>query len=439
MNSNVLQLLDRVDSLEKLVCRLHEQLHQLQSPFHTPAQSTHANSCLLVNNATQTDTNDYDTTPMDLEILSEKIRQCQNQDKDIGTLKYFINRNIMPEAKEISNFQPRMRRYLWQLSRFVVQDDIVYRKRMNSDRVTATLQLVVPSNLVPDVLRTFHPPVGHVTLQRTLENTTKHMFWPFMQRDITNFSNTCNICHNARTGPETSLPHDQPPSSMIQKAVCAITELTKDFINCTSSRNDQPHAKHKSMRPRKRSRKNTQLRSQNAGIHHHSPPANNHPNLPPQKAQTHISPPRDQPHTLPPKDCRSHSPPREHLPPRDDNNYPMDSRGTSYSHDSPPRDFRDHLPPRDLRARSSEWNFRDHSPPRDFHDHSPLRELYDYSPPRDYRYNSPPRDFHYHASPREFQDHLPPPDHHSHTSIQRDFHYNPPLMDDRHSLPRDVF
>ena len=299
MNGNVLQLLDRVDSLEKLVCRLHEQLHQLQSPFHTPAQSTHANSCLLVNNATQTDTNDYDTTPMDLEILSEKIRQCQNQDKDIGTLKYFINRNIMPKAKEISNFQPRMRRYLWQLSRFVVQDDIVYRKRMNSDRVTATLQLVVPSNLVPDVLRTFHPPVGHVTLQRTLENTTKHMFWPFMQRDITNFSNTCNICHNARTGPETSLPHDQTPSSMIQKAVCAITELTKDFINCTSSRNDQPHAKHKSMRPRKRSRKNTQLRSQNAGIHHHSPPANNHPNLPPQKAQTHISPPRDQPHSAP--------------------------------------------------------------------------------------------------------------------------------------------
>ena len=139
-NSYVLQLLDRVDSLEKLVCRLQEQLHQLQSSVHTShelkhpshAQQACANYCHLVTDSTQTANNSY-VSPMDFESLTKKIGQCQNEDGDIRLVKYFINHNIIPETNEILNFQPRTRRYLWQLSRFVVQDDIVYRKRMAAD------------------------------------------------------------------------------------------------------------------------------------------------------------------------------------------------------------------------------------------------------------------------------------------------------------------
>ena len=147
---------------------------------------------------------------MDNQTLGERIRQCQNQDRDITALKYFITHNITPEVKEISNFQPKMRRYLWHLSRFVVQDNIVYRKKMDSNRMTETLQLVVPSSLVPDILHTLHPSVGHVSLERTLETTSKHLFWPFMHRDITNFASTCNLCQSNGVDHETLL-HKQEP------------------------------------------------------------------------------------------------------------------------------------------------------------------------------------------------------------------------------------
>ena len=129
-----------------------------------------------------------------------------------------------------------------------MKDGTLYRKKMDSDRTTELHQLIVPSSMVPDVLNAFHPAVGHVTLECTITKTAKHFFWPSMNRDITNYSMSCSLCPNTRTCSDSTSVHETP-SFTVQKAVCAITELTKDFINTTKQ---HPSMKRRQTHNRKR-------------------------------------------------------------------------------------------------------------------------------------------------------------------------------------------
>ena len=61
---------------------------------------------------------------IDIQILNSKICASQSQDNDLSTLTYFITHDVAPVADEIKNFQPRMRRYLWQFSRFIIKGEV---------------------------------------------------------------------------------------------------------------------------------------------------------------------------------------------------------------------------------------------------------------------------------------------------------------------------
>ena len=224
--NNVDFLFQRVEFLERTVQNLQQQIAELST--QTSAKSSHC----FRHQSTQTEPSSF-TTPMDLDALKHKVREYQSKDGDINVLKYFIQHNITPEADEIQIFEPRTRRYFWQFSRFVIHDGAVYRKKMDSDRVTELYQLVVPTCLIPEVLQTLHPSCGHVNFDATWDTASKLLFWPYMHSDITNFSKNCSLCQNTSTDSDFATTH-QLPAVTIQKAVCAITELTKDLINISN-------------------------------------------------------------------------------------------------------------------------------------------------------------------------------------------------------------
>ena len=169
-------LLSRIDSLERALHHLQGNFTQLQALLSTSdlsAQLRHSNVVATTCNKTTQTEPSHLLAPMDLETLAHKIGQCQSEDKNVFMLKYLLEHNIKPKAHEISDFEPQMRRLLWQFPRFFLKDGKLFRKRMASDRITEQHQLVVPANMVPDVLNTFHPFDGHVTLECSISTITE--------------------------------------------------------------------------------------------------------------------------------------------------------------------------------------------------------------------------------------------------------------------------
>ena len=110
-------LLLRVDSLEQTLQHLQGKFLKLQSLLSTSDTQPQSRRTYVAPNchvSTQTEPASNFAVPMDPETLTHKIRQCQSDDRDIFMLKYLLEQDIKPKADEISNFHPRMRRYLWQ-------------------------------------------------------------------------------------------------------------------------------------------------------------------------------------------------------------------------------------------------------------------------------------------------------------------------------------
>ena len=79
-----------------------------------------------VDSSTQTSDSDLAPQPCDLHSLTTNVRANQHSDKDISMLKFLIDQDIQLDAHEIQRFAPSMRRYLWQLPRFELHDDLLY-------------------------------------------------------------------------------------------------------------------------------------------------------------------------------------------------------------------------------------------------------------------------------------------------------------------------
>ena len=235
-------LLERVDFLERELIKLQQQLNQMQPKLSTP--SSHTTSHIpTVNQSTQTEPFIDLPAPIDIQILNSKICASQSQDNDLSTLTYFITHDVAPVADEIKHFQPRMRRYLWQFSRFIIKDNAIYRKKFDSNGATEIHQLVVPASQVKAVLQSIHPTAGHQSLAETLEMATHNFFWPYMYRDIVHYTNACKLCQSSEHSHNMQTEHF--PSHPVHDAVCAITKITSDFISSM-----KPRSSCKPKRPR---------------------------------------------------------------------------------------------------------------------------------------------------------------------------------------------
>ena len=127
------------------------------------------------------------------------VQHEQQLDNDIRTVIKFVNQGKRPSERQIRRHNPRIRRLLWQYPKLVLHNDILYRKK--KDKLgNYRLQLVVPSSLVPRVLQELHgdPSSGHFGAHRTLQRAESMCYWPFMNKEITDFCNTCTACESFR-------------------------------------------------------------------------------------------------------------------------------------------------------------------------------------------------------------------------------------------------
>ncbi len=83
-------------------------------------------------------------------------------------------------------------------------DGVLYRKRHNN--ATLSYQLVLPDELRPFVLKSYHDDMGHLGIDRTLDLVRARFYWPRMAADVEQKIRTCSRCVRRKTLPERSTP-----------------------------------------------------------------------------------------------------------------------------------------------------------------------------------------------------------------------------------------
>ena len=127
------------------------------------------------------------------------VQREQELDQDISTVIKYIDKSERPTIRQIRKHNPRLRRLLWQYPKLILQDGILYRKK--KDKIgNLSLQLVVPNSLIPRVLQELHgdPSSGHFGALRTIQRAESMCYWPYMNKEITDFCNTCTACESFR-------------------------------------------------------------------------------------------------------------------------------------------------------------------------------------------------------------------------------------------------
>ena len=110
--------------------------------------------------------------------LLSKIRHHQRLDDDICAVKRMISTGTKFSPTEIRRQPLRRRRFLWQLNRFTIQDDTLYRTKKDEKKSTVYLQTVIPQSLVPEILRLLHshPTSGHFSAEKnTFQSRDYHV------------------------------------------------------------------------------------------------------------------------------------------------------------------------------------------------------------------------------------------------------------------------
>ncbi|XP_033182627.1 uncharacterized protein LOC113168680 [Anabas testudineus] len=89
-------------------------------------------------------------------------------------------------------------------NRLELEDGVLYRRRQEDDHLT--LQLVLPPNLRPTVLRALHHDMGHMGIERTLDLVRQRFFWPKMAVDVNQTIKTCGRCVRRKALAEKAAP-----------------------------------------------------------------------------------------------------------------------------------------------------------------------------------------------------------------------------------------
>ena len=126
----------------------------------------------------------------------DRLRELQDQDRCINkVLAWKRSGNPPPPLSRFRRGQPVLFKLRRIYKHLIVRSGILWKRQQTTKGKPRTLQAVVPTILIPEILSQIHGPpcVGHFGFDRTMDRASS-FFWPFMQRDIRNFCRSCEAC-----------------------------------------------------------------------------------------------------------------------------------------------------------------------------------------------------------------------------------------------------
>ena len=100
------------------------------------------------------------------------------------------------KKKEVVKDYPELKLYVKYLRQLYLKNGILYRKVFSQDtkKSPSFFQLVLPTQLIPKVLRGCHDEVGHVGRDKTLELVRERFFFPTMYAEVIKHLSSCRTC-----------------------------------------------------------------------------------------------------------------------------------------------------------------------------------------------------------------------------------------------------
>ena len=139
------------------------------------------------------------------DVSSENsLRQLQQEDKDVTTIKQLIESNSRSDTSAMS-FESSTVKALWsQRQKLVVENNLLYRKW--DDEKGTSLQAIVPISERRKVLSYSHdhPTAGHLGIRKTLSKVCQSYYWPGLQRDVRHYIAGCGKCQTSKGPLKTS-------------------------------------------------------------------------------------------------------------------------------------------------------------------------------------------------------------------------------------------
>ena len=127
----------------------------------------------------------------------EDFREAQSKDKVLRRVRYFWRLKKQPFPGEA----PLVKEYCRKMDHIEEKEGVLIVKY--AGRMGAREQLMVPDELIPDILEKFHDKAGHFGAEKTLQRIQQHFFWASMFKDATAWCRTCRKCQ-LRKHPPTS-------------------------------------------------------------------------------------------------------------------------------------------------------------------------------------------------------------------------------------------
>ena len=129
----------------------------------------------------------------------------QKNDPDIGIIyEWLVESSDRPDRSRVHDKSPAVRN-LWLLwKQLQIIDGVLYKRNYTNNRLTTSLQLVVPATLRNQVVKANHSSkmAGHLGIKKTLSRTSRSFYWFNMKQSVRLFLANCASC-GARKKPTT--------------------------------------------------------------------------------------------------------------------------------------------------------------------------------------------------------------------------------------------
>lgn len=129
----------------------------------------------------------------------DRLRKLQREDPCISKVISWKQSGCPPPLSNFRTGQPVLLKLRRVYRHMFMRNGILW-KRHKSYGKPRTLQAVIPSTLVPEILSQLHGPpcVGHFGTEKTMQRALSSFYWPFMYRDINNICQSCMQCQKQR-------------------------------------------------------------------------------------------------------------------------------------------------------------------------------------------------------------------------------------------------
>ena len=135
-----------------------------------------------------------------------EFMDAQRADPDLRLLIDAKIANVRPQWSDISSKSPNLKCYWSQWDSLVLEGGILVRVFESPDGRKNTLQIVVPTSKIADVLECFHNGCsgGHLGRKKTLMKIRDRFYWVNCHRDVEQWCKNCYNCASSK-GPKTKL------------------------------------------------------------------------------------------------------------------------------------------------------------------------------------------------------------------------------------------